>query len=52
MLDLAGIMFSSVMMLVVVVRAMQLDRSQPWFQKIKRKEGSPPPGKRFWQRRT
>ena len=51
MLDLTGIMFSSIMMLMVVIRALQMDSSQPWFQKIKRKEGAPPPDKRFWQRR-
>jgi hypothetical protein len=38
MLDLTGIMFSSVMMLIVILRAVQLDRTQPWFQKVKRKE--------------
>jgi hypothetical protein len=52
MLDLTGIMFSSIMMLMVIVQALRLDSSQPWFQKIKRTEGSPPPDKRFWQRRT
>ena len=51
-LDLTGIMFSSIMMLMVIVRALQLDSSQPWFQKIKRKEGAPAPDKRFWQRRN
>ena len=34
MLDLTGILFSSVMMLIVIVRAVQLDRTQPWFQKV------------------
>jgi hypothetical protein len=52
MLDLTGIMFSSIMMLMVIIRAVQLDSTQPWFQKIKRKEGMPAPDKRFWQRRT
>jgi hypothetical protein len=37
MLDLAGIMFSSVMMLMVIVQAVRLDQSQPWFQAVKRK---------------
>jgi hypothetical protein len=50
MLDLAGIMFSSVMMLIVIVRAAQLDRAQPWFQAVKRKD-APPADKRAWQRR-
>jgi hypothetical protein len=34
MLDLTGILFSSVMMILVVVRALQLDRIQPWFQRL------------------
>jgi hypothetical protein len=38
MLDLAGIMFSSVMMLMIIVRAVRLDRIQPWFQTVKSKE--------------
>jgi hypothetical protein len=51
MLDLTGIMFSSVMMLMVIVRALQIDRTQPWFQKVKRKEAPTPTDKRAWQRR-
>jgi hypothetical protein len=50
MLDLTGIMFSSVMMLIVIVRALQLDSVQPWFQKVKRKDtpgaAAPVPWKR------
>lgn len=42
MLDLTGILFSSVMMLLVIVRALQLDRAQPWFQAIKRKNNVQP----------
>lgn len=38
MLDVAGIMLSSVMMLMIIVRAVRLDRLQPWFQKIERKK--------------
>jgi hypothetical protein len=52
MLDLTGIMFSSVMMLMVIIRALQLDREQPWFQKLKRKEGSPSPERTTWQRKS
>jgi DUF1365 family protein len=37
MLDLAGIMFSSVMMLMVIVQAVRLDGIQPWFQAVKLK---------------
>jgi hypothetical protein len=50
MLDLTGIMFSSVMMLIVIVRALQLDRVQPWFQKVKRKDDPVPANQRPWQR--
>ena len=37
MLDLFGIVFSSTVMMLVILRAVQLDRSQPWFQSIKRR---------------
>lgn len=37
MLDLVGIMFSSIMMLIVMLRAVQYDRIRPWF------ETAPPP---------
>lgn len=52
MLDLTGIMFSSVMMLMVIIRALQLDRAQPWFQQVKRKDAPTPADKRAWQRRN
>ena len=32
MLDLTGIMFSSIMMLIVIVRAVQMDTMQAWFE--------------------
>jgi hypothetical protein len=32
MLDLFGILFSSVIMFLVVLRAIQMDRTQPWFR--------------------
>jgi hypothetical protein len=50
MLDLTGIVFSSVMMLIVIVRALQLDRVQPWFQKVKRQEAPTPAHQRAWRR--
>jgi hypothetical protein len=51
MLDVAGIMFSSVMMLMIIVRSVRLDRLQPWFQAIERKK---PVGdvNRAWRRRN
>ena len=52
MLDLFGIMFSSVMMLMVIIRAVQLDRAQPWFQKMNRKEAPVSSEKQVWQRQT
>ena len=52
MLDLAGIMFSSIMMLMVIVQAVRLDQAQPWFQAIKRK-GKPSGEKRIsWRRQS
>ncbi len=32
MLDLFGIMFSSIIMFLVILRAIQLDSLQPWFR--------------------
>jgi len=50
MLDLTGILFSSIMMLMVIVRAVQMDRLQPWFQKVKRKEALASAGRPAWRR--
>ncbi len=41
MLDLFGILFSSTIMMLVIFRAVQLDRTQPWFQTIKRRPPEP-----------
>jgi hypothetical protein len=35
MLDLLGILFSSIMMVLVILRAIQLDNTQPWFRPAK-----------------
>ena len=43
MLDLAGIMLSSMIMLLVIIRAVQLDGTQPWFQTTVRKKGQTAP---------
>jgi hypothetical protein len=51
MLDLAGIMFSSVMILFVIVRAVQLDLIQPWFQTTSRSADAGESKRRPWQRR-
>ena len=40
MLDLFGIMFSSIIMVLVVLRAVQLDTVQPWFKPIKQEADS------------
>jgi hypothetical protein len=50
MLDLTGILFSSVLMLIVIVRALQFDRTQPWFQKITRKDDPKTASQRAWRR--
>ena len=49
MLDLAGILFSSVMMLMVIVQAVRLDRVQPWFQTIARKDKPAEQQARAWR---
>jgi len=41
MLDLTGILISSVIMLIVIVRAAQLDSSSPWFERAPNPEGRP-----------
>jgi hypothetical protein len=51
MLDLAGILFSSIMMLVVIVQAVRLDATQPWFQTRKRPDPPVEPNTRPWRRR-
>lgn len=52
MLDLTGILFSSIMMLIVIVRAVRMDRSQPWFQTIKPKQDAVTAKDQAWRRRT
>ena len=52
MLDLTGILFSSVMMLIVIVRAVQLDREQPWFQNVEHKTEPKLPEQRVRKRRN
>jgi hypothetical protein len=51
MLDLAGIMFSSVMMLMVIVQAARMDQTKPWFQAIKRKVTNGEEKTGAWRRR-
>jgi hypothetical protein len=51
MLDIAGILFSTVMIVYVVLQAVKLDRVQAWFQVLKDTSApatSPPP----WNRRA
>jgi hypothetical protein len=49
MLDTAGILLSTVMMMVVIVQAVRLDRVQAWFQAIKPKD-QPGLQRRPWNR--
>ena len=53
MLDVTGILFSSTMMLVVIMRAVQLDRFMPWFQILARRTESKEASGRTapWRRR-
>jgi hypothetical protein len=49
MLDVTGILFSTVMIVYVVLQAVRLDRVQAWFQVLK--DNSPPAaGPRTWNR--
>jgi hypothetical protein len=52
MLDLFGIVFTSVIMLIVIVRASQADRIEPWFAAIRHKTAKPGAGYRFRQPRS
>jgi hypothetical protein len=52
MLDLTGILFSSVMMLMAIVRAVRMDRVQPWFQTVKRKVELEPAKVKAWRRQS
>jgi len=50
MLDLTGIMFSSIMMFIVIVRAIRADRQDPWFQTVKLKAKPVEARKQPWRR--
>lgn len=52
MLDMIGILFSSVIILIVVVRSVQLDSARPWFQSVNRDVAPRPAGKTGWQRHS
>jgi hypothetical protein len=51
MLDLYGIVLTSVIVLMVIVRALQADRIEPWFTAIRRKATQPGAGYQFRQPR-
>jgi hypothetical protein len=51
MLDLTGIMLSSVLMLIVIVQAVRRDRIQPWFQAFKPKPKPVEDTTQSWRRR-
>ena len=50
MLDMAGILFSSMMLLIVILRSVRLDRSQPWFQNVKPRKAPGEKKPRDWRR--
>jgi hypothetical protein len=52
MLDVAGIIFSSMMMLIVIVRAVRLDNLKPWFAPIKSSEQLITATKQGWRRKS
>lgn len=51
MLDVVGIFFSSVMMLLIIVRGVRLDQTRPWFETVKLKEKPAAEKTRAWRRR-
>ena len=50
MLDLTGITLSCLVMMLIIIRAVRLDRVQPWFQTIKLK--SAVTSAKVWQRKA
>ncbi|MBS0639190.1 MAG: hypothetical protein U1E70_15700 [Acetobacteraceae bacterium] len=52
MLDLLGIVFSSSIMMLIIFRAVQLDKTQPWFQSIRRRLDPRPVEPQARQRRN
>jgi hypothetical protein len=50
MLDIVGILFSTVMIVYVVLQAIKLDRIQAWFQALKN-DAAPAADHRTWNRR-
>jgi hypothetical protein len=61
MLDLAGILSTAILMIIIIVRAVQLDARDPWFQTVKRKAPAekkaiaawrPTAARPAWRRRT
>ena len=52
MLDVAGILFSTVMIAYVVLQAVKLDRVQAWFQVLKSDDTASAGGPRPWKRRA
>jgi hypothetical protein len=52
MLDITGILFSTLMIAYVVVQAVKLDRIQAWFQALKSDAAPAAVGHRTWNRRS
>jgi hypothetical protein len=52
MLDSAGILFSSLMILIVILKAIRLDRVQPWFQVVKQKTEAVTGKAKTWRRQS
>jgi ribosomal protein L39E len=51
-LDLTGIMFSTLVMLFVLVRAVRLDREVPWFLPVKKPAKADGQKRPSWRRQA
>jgi hypothetical protein len=51
MLDDFGILFSTGVILYIILRAVKLDRDEPWFQVLPRKPGHETASKTVWRPR-
>ena len=50
MLDLFGITFTGLMMMLIAVQALKRDRAEPWFQTFKRETDPKAARQMPWQR--
>jgi hypothetical protein len=50
MLDVFGIGFTILMVVLVIIKAVQLDRTEPWFQTFQPRKNTQTTSSKPWQR--